>query len=61
VIQTYKLKILRREDYSGEHREWTEEIELPAALVDKIRADALKSHRRQTPFQAFLTKIGIAR
>lgn len=33
---TYKVELLRREDYSGEHREWTETYELPATLVDQI-------------------------
>lgn len=38
--KTYTLKVLRHEDYSGEHREWTETYTLPRSLVEEIQKDA---------------------
>lgn len=43
----YKLKIRRREDYSGEHREWDEEYELPQALVQEIQSAAVLQAEQQ--------------
>lgn len=37
----YRLPVIRRYDYSGEHREWTENVVLPQQLVDEIQRDAL--------------------
>lgn len=46
MTAVYKISILRREDYSGEHRSWIEEVELPAELVEKIIADAAPTKKR---------------
>jgi len=40
MSKQYMLRYVHHEDYSGEHREWIEEIPLPDSLVKQIQRDA---------------------